>query len=149
MYGLGTIINSFAIVVGGLLGMLFGRFIGQRHRDALCKACGLAVIFIGAAGAFKGMFSVVDGDIVYGGDFCGNRSNLDHTYKLLSRACSAVYPNGISHHAACDRYVVQSSLSGITSNERNRGSVCINCKFKFGDASRYGRDHDNGIPSVL
>ena len=69
MYGLGTIINSFAIVVGGLLGMLFGRFIGQRHRDALCKACGLAVIFIGAAGAFKGMFSVVDGNVVYGGDF--------------------------------------------------------------------------------
>ncbi len=69
MHGLGTIINVFAIIVGGLLGMLFGRFIGDRHRDTLCKACGLAVIFIGVAGALKGMFSVSDGKIVYGGDF--------------------------------------------------------------------------------
>ena len=69
MYGLGTIINVAAIVVGGLFGIFFGRFIGERHRDTLCKACGLAVIFIGAAGAFQGMFSVTDGKIVYGGDF--------------------------------------------------------------------------------
>ena len=69
MNGLGTIINVAAIVAGGLLGLLVGRFIGERHRDSLCKACGLAVIFIGAAGALKGMFSVVDGKIVYGGDF--------------------------------------------------------------------------------
>ena len=69
MHGLGTIINVFAIIVGGLLGMLFGRFIGDRHRDTLCKACGLAVIFIGVAGALNGMFSVSDGKLVYGGDF--------------------------------------------------------------------------------
>ena len=69
MYGLGTLINVVAIVVGGILGLLFGRFIGERHRDTLCKACGISVIFIGAAGALKGMFSVVDGKIVYGGDF--------------------------------------------------------------------------------
>lgn len=69
MYGLGTIINVGAIIVGGLLGILFGRFIGERHREALCKACGLAVIFIGVGGALKGMLSVVDGKIVYGGDF--------------------------------------------------------------------------------
>ena len=69
MHGLGTIINVAAIIIGGLLGMLFGRFIGDRHRDTLCKACGLSVIFIGTAGALKGMFSVVDGQLVYGGDF--------------------------------------------------------------------------------
>ena len=69
MYGLGTIINVAAIVIGGLLGLICGRFIGDRHRDTLCKACGLSVIFIGAAGTLKGMFSVVDGRIIYGGDF--------------------------------------------------------------------------------
>ena len=69
MHGLGTIINFLAIAVGGILGLMFGRFIGERHRDSLCKACGLAVIFIGAAGTLKGMFSVVDGRVVYGGDF--------------------------------------------------------------------------------
>lgn len=69
MHGLGTIINVAAIVIGGLLGLLFGRFIKDRHRETLCKACGLSVIFIGSAGALKGMFSVVDGKLVYGGDF--------------------------------------------------------------------------------
>ena len=69
MYGLGTIINVAAIVIGGLLGLLFGRFIGDRHRDSLCKACGLSVIFIGAAGALKGMFFVEGDKLVYGGDF--------------------------------------------------------------------------------
>ena len=69
MYGLGTIINVVAIIVGGLLGLAFGRFIKDNHRDTLCKACGLSVIFIGAAGTFKGMFSVVEGKIAYGGDF--------------------------------------------------------------------------------
>lgn len=69
MHGLGTIINAAAIVLGGLFGMLFGRFIGERHRDMLSKACGLSVIFIGAAGALRSMFSVVDGKLVYGGDF--------------------------------------------------------------------------------
>ena len=69
MHGLGTIINVAAVIIGGLLGLLFGRFIKERHRDALCKACGLSVIFIGAAGTFKGMFSVVDGKLVFDGDF--------------------------------------------------------------------------------
>lgn len=69
MNGLGTIVNVAAIVAGGLLGILFGRFIGDRHRDSLCKSCGLAVIFIGVAGALKGMFSIENGKIVYSGDF--------------------------------------------------------------------------------
>ena len=69
MFGLGTLINAAAIVAGGLLGLFFGRFIGERHRDALSKACGLSVIFIGAAGALKGMFSVEDGKIAAGGEF--------------------------------------------------------------------------------
>ena len=69
MYGLGTVINVLAIILGGLLGLIFGKLIKDRHRDTLCKACGLSVIFIGAAGTFKSMFSVVDGVLTFGGDF--------------------------------------------------------------------------------
>ncbi len=69
MHGLGTIINVVAIIIGGIVGLLFGRFIPERHRDALCKACGLSVIFIGVAGTLQNMFSVENGRIVYGGDF--------------------------------------------------------------------------------
>lgn len=69
MYGLGTIINTVAIVVGGLCGLLFGRFIPERTRDTLCKTCGITVLFIGMAGTLKGMLAVgADGSLVSGGD---------------------------------------------------------------------------------
>jgi uncharacterized membrane protein YqgA involved in biofilm formation len=69
MYGLGTIINTGAIIVGGILGILFGKLIKERHRDTLCKTCGVAVLVIGLAGALKGMFSVGEnGSISSGGD---------------------------------------------------------------------------------
>lgn len=58
MIGLGTIINCAAIVVGGLLGMLFGKFVTPRLQDGLSKACGISVLFIGTAGALEKMLSV-------------------------------------------------------------------------------------------
>ena len=69
MYGLGTVINVAAIVIGGVIGMLFGKFLGERHRDILSKACGLSVIFIGVGGALKGMMTVSDGSITVRGEF--------------------------------------------------------------------------------
>lgn len=58
MYGLGTVINTAAIVAGGVLGLLFGRFMSDHMQDGLCKACGVATIFLGLAGALSGMFTV-------------------------------------------------------------------------------------------
>ena len=58
MYGLGTLINAAAIVIGGLLGLLFGKLITDNIRDMLCKVSGISVMFIGIAGALKGMLSI-------------------------------------------------------------------------------------------
>lgn len=55
---MGTIINCLAILAGGLLGMLFGRFLNDRLQDGLTKTCGISVLFIGIAGALEKMFSV-------------------------------------------------------------------------------------------
>jgi len=69
MIGIGTLINTVAIVIGGVLGMLFGKLIPERCRDTLGKTCGVAVLFVGAAGTLKGMFSVgADGTLSAGGD---------------------------------------------------------------------------------
>ena len=51
----GTIINTGAIVAGGLLGALFGRLIRERHQETLTAACGVGTLFIGIAGAMKYM----------------------------------------------------------------------------------------------
>ena len=58
MIGLGTVINCGAILAGGLLGLLFGRFMNDRLQDGLTKACGISVLFIGIAGAMEKMLSV-------------------------------------------------------------------------------------------
>lgn len=66
MPGLGTIINTAAIIVGGFLGLMFGKLINEKIKDSLCKACGVSVLFIGMAGAFEKMLTISDGKIVSG-----------------------------------------------------------------------------------
>ena len=46
MTGLGTIINTVAIIVGGIIGHLTGRLFKQEQQAALNKACGISVLFI-------------------------------------------------------------------------------------------------------
>ena len=58
MPGLGTIVNCAAIIVGGLLGLLFKNGIKERFRITLVQALALSTMFIGISGALKGMFSV-------------------------------------------------------------------------------------------
>ena len=54
----GTLINTGAIIAGGLFGFLFGKLLGKRHQETLTAACGIGTMFIGAAGADT---SVADG----------------------------------------------------------------------------------------
>lgn len=67
MYGLGTIINTGAIVAGGLAGILFGRFLKENVQDTLSKCCGVSTLMIGIAGALEKMLSVENGAISGGG----------------------------------------------------------------------------------
>lgn len=64
MAGLGTIINSIAIIIGGIFGVLFGKLINERIRNTLCIACGICVMFIGLSGALEGLLEVTDGSVV-------------------------------------------------------------------------------------
>lgn len=65
MHGLGTIINSAAVLAGGLLGILFGKFFKEQLRSSLTKACGAGVIFVSVASAMEGMLKV-EGEKVIG-----------------------------------------------------------------------------------
>ena len=67
MIGLGTIINTAAIVVGGLAGALFGRFLNERIQDTLTKVCGVSTIMISIAGAMEGMLKIEDTTLSSGG----------------------------------------------------------------------------------
>lgn len=61
MIGLGTIINTAAVVAGGLLGMLLKNGIAKRFEDILMQGLGLATIFIGASGVLKYMLVLENG----------------------------------------------------------------------------------------
>ena len=58
MIGLGTLLNSAAIVIGGIMGTLGGKFISERYRDILIKANALCIMFIGISGALSKMMTV-------------------------------------------------------------------------------------------
>ena len=63
MRGLGTIINTVAVIVGGLLGMVLKNGIKEHVQDSLMKACGAATIFIGVAGTLSEMLVFQDGKL--------------------------------------------------------------------------------------
>ena len=67
MIGLGTIINCAAILTGGILGLLFGRFLKNDMQDSLTKACGISTIFIAIAGALESMLRIEQDSLVSNG----------------------------------------------------------------------------------
>lgn len=63
MPGLGTIINVLAIVIGGMIGMVFGKLMKERYQDILTMSCGVCVLFIGIGGAMEKMLVISDGGL--------------------------------------------------------------------------------------
>lgn len=60
MPGLGTIINTAAIVAGGLLGLLFKNILTERAEDMLLKTIGICVFFLGIGGTMQQMLRITD-----------------------------------------------------------------------------------------
>ena len=67
MVGLGTIINTGAILAGGLLGGLFGKFLHESAQDTLTKVCGISTLFIALSGALEKMMRVEGTGLVSSG----------------------------------------------------------------------------------
>lgn len=63
MIGLGTIINTVAVIFGGMLGIVLKNGVTKRFEKIMMQANGLAVIFIGISGALKYMLVVEDNNI--------------------------------------------------------------------------------------
>ena len=61
MFGLGTIINMGAILLGGIVGRLMGKAIPKRFQDLLYMVCGISTLFIGIGGCMQHMLVVEAG----------------------------------------------------------------------------------------
>ena len=66
MVGLGTVINTAAIILGGIIGHFTGKLFKQEQQTALNKTCGMSVMFIAIAGAMQGMMHIDSGNVVSG-----------------------------------------------------------------------------------
>lgn len=55
---IGTIVNVLAIVVGGLIGLLFKKVIKKEYCDRILKVIGIAILVVALVGAIKAMVKV-------------------------------------------------------------------------------------------
>lgn len=84
---LGTIVNSLAIVAGGLLGLLFKNIIPLKLSDSLLKASAMAVLAVGIKLCLQGenlsllIVSVILGTLI--GELIDIESKLDNLGKFI------------------------------------------------------------------
>ncbi len=60
---IGTIINTAAVIAGGLAGLCLKNGLKQKTQDILMQACGVSSIFIGVSGALSKMLVIEEGKI--------------------------------------------------------------------------------------
>ena len=56
--GIGTLINIGAIIAGGIIGLFGGNLIRESYKELVLRATAIAIMFIGAAGAFSRLITV-------------------------------------------------------------------------------------------
>ena len=67
MLGLGTIINVAAIIAGGVVGLIGGKWLSERCQETLIRSMGVCVMVVGLAGALEQMMRVEGGRLTSGG----------------------------------------------------------------------------------
>ena len=58
MIGLGTIVNTAAVVAGGFVGLFLKKNISASLQDSMIKTLGLSTMFLGISGALTGLLSI-------------------------------------------------------------------------------------------
>ncbi len=94
MRGLGTIINAFAIILGGMLGILGKRFLKEHYQETIIKSTGFSVLFLGAAGTLAKMLVPTEEGLTVSGSMT----------LILSLALGALVGEIIDIDALFDRF---------------------------------------------
>lgn len=68
MIGTGTIVNTIAVIAGGIAGTAIKTGLSQRYRSIIMQAVGLSVVIIGVSGALQGIFRVTAKGAIDRGD---------------------------------------------------------------------------------
>ena len=63
----GTLVNTAAVLVGGVCGHFFGKLLKPRFQQTLTMACGISTLFLSIAGAIRYMIPLDDKSLPGGG----------------------------------------------------------------------------------
>lgn len=121
MTGLGTMVNAAAIILGSAAGLLLKGGLPKRLQDTITSAVGLCVIFVGAAGALSGLFTVSGGDLetkdtmmmifsMAAGAALGEWLDIERRLENLGKWCRARIPSGHAGAGFVDAFVTSSLL---------------------------------------
>lgn len=61
MFGIGTLVNTGLVFLGGLIGLVLKKGISEKLQATLISACGIASAFIGISGTVAGMLTFENG----------------------------------------------------------------------------------------
>ena len=84
---LGTIVNTVAVILGGLIGLIAKKGLPERLSDAVFKALGLCTLYIGISGSLKGENTLILILSMVLGVLLGEALDLD---KRINRLCEMV-----------------------------------------------------------
>lgn len=94
MIGIGTLVNTALVIVGGITGLLLKQRLSRRFQDTIVQAIGLAVIFIGVSGTLEKMLvpgkdgltthgSILAIGVLVGGAIIGELLNIEQRFENL------------------------------------------------------------------
>ena len=144
MIGLGTLANTGAIVVGGLVGLLCGKAVKPRFQQTIIAGMAVATMFVGVSGSLKEMFRVgADGGLHAQGAFM----------MVMSLASGAVLGELLDLDGLMERF--GGWIRRVTRNERDdsfiNAFVTASLTFCIGAMAIFGSIEDGlkGDPSTL
>lgn len=91
---LGTIVNTAAVLIGGLLGLLFKNKINKRYADIVMKAIGLCVMVIGVKSVIQTEYLLVLVLSMVIGSLLGEIINIDRGIGKLATLLNRLFKTG-------------------------------------------------------
>lgn len=107
---LGVIVNTLAVIVGGLVGLLIKKGVPERFSDAIMKGLGLCVLYIAIKGAFDGTNVLVLIVSVAIGAVVGTLLKLDEGVRAIGDKLQQRFKSGDGKSTFAEGFVTASLL---------------------------------------
>lgn len=143
---LGTIVNTAAVIVGSLAGLLLKKGIPEKIRDTVMKALALCVIYIGIDGALIGENTLISILSMVIGTVIGQLLSLDEQLERLGEYIGRKFKSKNGSASIAQGFITASLLFCV-------GSMAINGSFQSGFQGNhellYIKSLLDGISSVV